>query len=264
MTSLAGSIYRDNIAWRGWKIWRGNRDALVRGWKVEVGGIAVEPFIVLVAIGFGLGAYVEQDFNGLSYAEFVAPGILASYAMWHATFDSTFGAYLRMETHNVYEAVLFTPLEPEDIVFGEVLSAASRSILTGVAVLVAAWVFGLVHSPYALLAIPAAFLTGIAFGATSMILTATVTTIGAMNNYFTLVLTPVFFFSGVFYPLDRLPETVQQFSWLIPLTPATALIRGFVTGQLKWAMLLWILGLVVYSLVTLRIASFFMRRRLVQ
>ncbi len=261
--TVPGTILRDTIIWRGWKVWQRNRDAFVRGWKVEVAGIAFEPFVVLVAVGFGLGAYVE-DFDGLTYPEFVAPGLLASYAMWHATFDSTFGAYLRMETHHIYEAVLFTPMEPEDIVFGEVIWAASRSILTSMAVLVAAVVLGLVDSPLAILAIPAAFLTGVAFGATAMILTATVTTIGAINNYFTMVLTPMFFFSGVFYPLDRLPEGLQQFAWAIPLTQATALIRGLTTGHLEWGMVLWTLGLVAYSLIALRIATFFMRRRLVK
>ena len=260
--TIAASLGESAI-WRAWKVWQRNRDAFVRGWKVEVGGIAIEPWVVLVAVGFGLGAYVE-DFEGLTYAEFVAPGILASYAMWHATFDATYGAYLRMESHHIYEAMLFTPIEPEDIVLGEVLWGASRSVLTGTAVLIAAAVFGLVGSPLAVLAIPAAFLTGVTFASISMILTSTVTTIGAMNNYFTLVLTPLFFFSGVFYPLDRLPEGVRTFSWALPLTPAAALVRGLVTGELEWAMALWVLELIGFSLLALRLAYFFMRRRLVQ
>ena len=248
---------------RGWRIWARNRDAFVRGWKVEVGGIAVEPFVVLVAIGFGLGAYV-QDFDGLSYAEFVAPGILASYAMFHSTFDATYGAYLRMETHGVYDAMLSASLEPEDIILGEVLWAASRAALAGLAVLAAAAMFGLVASPLAALAIPAAFLTGIAFGALSMILTATASTIGAMNNFFTLVLTPMFMVSGVFFPLDGLPDGVQGLAWAMPLTPAVALTRALLTGEVSWLMLLWTLELVVMSLIALRLASYFMRRRLIK
>ena len=248
---------------RGWRVWQRNFDAFVRGWKVEVGGIAIEPFIVLVSIGFGLGAYV-QDIDGLRYAEFVAPGLLASYAMFHATFDSTYGAYLRMETHHVYEAILFTPLEPEDIVLGEVIWSASRSVLTGTAVLAAAAVFGLVGSPLAPLAILVAFLTGMAFAAIAMILTATVTTIGAMNNFFTLVVTPMFFFSGVFFPLDRLPEGLQMFAWALPLTPAVALTRGLLTGEPTPMMFLWVAELIAFGLVALRLSSILMRRRLVK
>ena len=253
---------RGSSVWRARRVWQRNRDALLRGWAVEVGGIAVEPFIVLLALGFGLGAYVEE-IHGLAYAEFVAPGLIASYAMFHATFDSTFGAYLRMETHHVYEAMLFTPLEPEDIVLGEVMSGASRSALSGLAVLVAAAAFGLVGSPFALLAIPCAFLTGLVFAALSMILTATVTTIAELNNFFTLFVTPLFFLSGVFFPLDSLPEGVRMAAWVLPLTPSVALIRGLVTGDLSWWMALWALQLLVVTLGALRLASFFMRRRLI-
>ena len=139
--------------WRGFRVWQRNLDAFRHGWKVEVGGIAVEPFVVLVALGYGLGQYVE-DFGGLTYAEFVAPGVIASYAMFHATYDSTFGAYLRMETHHVYEAMLFTPLEPEDIVLGEVIWCASRAALVGFAIVAVAAMFGLVGSPLAVLGGP--------------------------------------------------------------------------------------------------------------
>ena len=246
----------------GFRVWQRNRDAFLRGWKVEVGGIAIEPFVILVAMGFGLGSYVE-GFGELSYAEFVAPGILASYAMWHASFDSTFGAYLRMETHHVYEAMLFTPLGPEDIVMGEVISSASRAVLTGTAVLVASLVFGLVSSPLAVLAIPVAFLTGLAFASISMVVTATITTIGSLNNFFTLVLTPMFFLGGVFFPLDRLPDAARVAAWVAPLTPASALVRGFVTGDLSWWMVLWVMELIVISVAFYWLATFFLRRKLI-
>ena len=94
---------------------------------MEFGGIVVEPFVVLAAIGFGLGAYVG-DIGDLSYAEYLAPGLIASYAMFHATFDSTYGAYMRMDSHHVYEAMLFTPIGPSDIVLGEAMWGATRSL----------------------------------------------------------------------------------------------------------------------------------------
>ena len=260
--TLAEAVQRSAL-WGGVRVWQRNRDAFQRAWKVEVGGIAVEPFVVLVALGFGLGSYVE-DFGELSYAEFVAPGILASWAMWHATFDSTFGAYLRMETHNVYEAILFTPLQPKDIVLGEVLWSASRAVMTGLAVLAASLVFGLVGSPLAVLAIGGAFLTGLAFASLAMILTATATTIGTMNNFFTLVLTPMWMLSGVFFPMDRLPEGVQFGAWVLPLTPSVALIRGLMVGEPSWYMALWTLELLGFTVVSLVLASRLMHRRLIK
>ena len=244
-------------------MWQRNRDAFLRSWRVEVGGIAIEPFVILICIGFGLGEYVET-FSDLTYAEFVAPGIIASYAMFHATFDSTYGAYLRMETHHIYEAMLFTPLEPKDIVVGEVLWGASRSGLVGASVLLVALLFGLVGSPFAILAIPCAYLIGLVFASFSMMLTATANTIGAMNNFFTLVLTPMFFFSGVFFPLDRLPDGVRIGAWALPLTPGVALVRGLVIGDLSWMMLLWAAELMAFTAVAIWLASILMRRRLIK
>ena len=216
-------------------------------------------------LGFGLGEYIQDigDLN-LSYAEYLAPGVIASYAMFHASFDSTFGAYLRMETHHIYEAVLFTPLGPKEIVTGEVMWSATRAVMSGTAVLVVASMFGLVSSPLAVLAIPCAYLIGLMISSIAMIVTATATTIGAINNFFTLFILPMFWISGVFFPLDRLPEGVQVFAWVLPLTPSAALVRGLVTGDPSWMMLAWVFELLAITFVALHLASFFMRRRLIK
>lgn len=254
---------QNTVLWGGFRVWQRHRDAFLRSWRVEVGGIAVEPFLMLIALGFGLGVYVES-FDGLTYAQFVVPGVLASYAMFHATFDSTYGAYLRMDTHHIYEAILFTPLGPEDIVLGEVLWGATRAAMTGVAVLMAALVFTLVESPLAVLSIPAAFLIGVAFASLAMVLTAAAKSIGTMNNFFTLFLTPMFLFSGVFFPLDRLPEGVQVLVCVLPLTPAVALVRGLVTGEISWLIGVWVLQLLGFSFVAFWVAARLMRRRLMK
>ena len=262
MSTIAASV-QGTVVWGGFRVWQRNRDAFLRAWKVEVGGITIEPFIMLVAIGFGLGAYI-QDIGDLSYAEFLAPGVIASYAMFHAAFDASYGAYLRMETHHIYEAILFTPLGPEDIVVGEVMWSGTRAVVSATAVLVAAAMFGLVSSPLAVLAIPCAYLIGLMIASIAMILTATATTIGAMNNFFTLFILPMFYVSGVFFPLDRLPQGVQVASWALPLTPSAALVRGLVAGDTSWLMVLWALELLAYTVVGLWLASFFMRRRLIK
>ena len=255
--------FRTTPIWGGFRVWQRNRDAFVRAWKVEIGGIAVEPLVMLLAVGFGLGAFVE-DIGDLSYAEFVAPGLIAAQALFHATFDSTYGAYLRMETQHIYEAILFTPLGPTDIVVGEVMWGATRAMVAGAAVLTMAAAFGLVSSPLALLAIPVAYLIGLMIGSIAMIMTATATTIGAMNNFFTLFVLPMFWVSGVFFPMERLPDGLQAAAWALPLTPSAALVRGLVTGDLSWSMLLWLLEMIAFTLVALWLASIFMRRRLIK
>ena len=262
MTAITQAVQK-TVVWGGFRVWQRNRDAFQRSWSVEIGGMAVEPFLFLLAIGYGLGKYV-QSFDGVSYAEFVAPGILGMYAMMHATFDTSYGSYLRMELHHVYDAILFTPLEPEDIVVGEVMWGATRSVLTGVAVLVAMSVFGLAGSPMAVAVIPVAFLIGVAIGSLSMTFTAVAPSIGSLTNFFTLFISPMSFFCGVFFPLDRLPAAAQVGAWALPLTPGVALIRGFSAGDLSWMMLAWVLELVVFSVVGLTMASILMRRRLVK
>ena len=244
------SVVRRTPVWGGAKLWQRNRDAVIRAWKVEIGGLFMEPFILLVAMGFGLGSYVG-NIGDLTYAQFLAPGIIASYAMFHATFDATYGAYMRMESHHIFDAMLFTPMEPQDIVMGEVMWGATRAVISAAAVLFAATLFGLITSPLALLTLPVAYLIGAVFAAMAMILTATATTIGAMNNFFTLFLLPMFYVSGTFFPLDRLPDLAQKIAWALPLTPAASLVRGLATGELTPWMLAWTAELIAFAAVSL-------------
>ena len=229
-----------------------------------MGGLFVEPFILLVAMGFGLGAYVGP-IGDLSYAEFIAPGIIASYAMFHATFDSTWGAYLRMESHHIYEAMLFTPMEPADIVVGEVMWGATKGVIS--ACRRAYRRRGLradrlparpAHHPGR---IPDRPLIRQPWPWCSL---RPRTTIGAMNNFLTLFILPMFYVSGTFFPLDNLPDLVQKAAWALPLTPAAALVRGLVTEDLSLWMLAWTAELVAYTVIPLYLASHFMKKRLIK
>ena len=138
-------------------------------WAAEAGGFIVEPFIMLAAMGFGLGGYVG-DIQGVSYAAFVAPGILVAYAMFHSSFEATYGAYMRMETHRLFDGIVVTPVSVEELVLGEAVWAATRSALAGISVLLVATIFGLIYSPLALLCIPVAFITGLVFSCLALML----------------------------------------------------------------------------------------------
>ena len=266
MTTLATmtTMAQRTPVWGGFRVWQRNRDAFRRGWRFEVGGLIVEPFVLLLGVGFGLGAYISNLGEGISYPHFLASGVVASYAMFHATFDASYGAYMRMTTHNLYESILFTPLGPEDIVFGEVMWGATRGLMSAIAVLAVAAIFGLVSSPWAILALPVAYLIGMTFGAISMVMTATASTIGSINNFLTLFILPMFWVSGVFFPLDRLPEVVQNAAWALPLTASAALIRGLFAGELTPWMLAWVAELLAFLVVGLWLASRQMRRRLIK
>lgn len=248
----------NRFSWRFIRVWQRNGDVFLRLWHSEAPGSIAEPIILLLAMGTGLGAYVGLV-DGQRYIEFIAPGIIASYAMFSATFECTYGSFVRMEYQKTYDAIIATPLSVEDVIAGEIFWGATRSLITGAIILVIAAAFQLVHSYWALLIPAVTFLEGIMFGSIAIFFTSLVPSIYSFNYYFTLFITPMFFFSGVFFPLTSFPEIVQSLSWIAPLTPVVYLTRAMVNGEfhlyLLWALLL-IIGLTVIffyiSLVTMR------------
>lgn len=250
------------FSWRSIRIWQRNRDVFLRLWHSEAPGFIAEPIIILLAMGFGLGAYVGLV-DGQEYIEFIAPGIIASYAMFSATFECTYGSFVRMEYQKTYDAILATPLNVEDVIAGEIFWGATRAALTGTAILIIAAAFRLITSPWALLIPPLAFLEGIMFASIAMLFTSTVPSINSFNYYFTLFVTPMFFFSGVFFPISSFPQIVQTLSWVVPLTPVVHLTRALVSGELHTG-LFGALFMVIAITAGFFIASLvLMRRRLI-
>ena len=246
---------------RSIRVWQRNRDVFFRLWHSEAPGFIAEPIIILLAMGLGLGAYVGLV-DGQKYIEFIAPGIIVSYAMFSASFECTYGSFVRMEYQKTYDAIIATPLNVEDVTAGEIFWGATRSLMTGTGILAIAAAFQLVHSPWALLIPPLAFLEGIMFASLALLFTSIVPAIYSFNYYFTLFITPMFFFSGVFFPLSSFPEIVQRLSWIAPLTPVVRLSRALVSGDLQLD-LLWSLAIiVVLALLFFSVSLVTMRRRL--
>ncbi|MDA0987651.1 MAG: ABC transporter permease [Chloroflexi bacterium] len=249
--------------YRAARVWQRNRNVFLRLWKTEVGGIIAEPVVILTALGFGLGAYVE-DINGKTYGEFVAPRIIASYAMFHAVFECTFSTYLRMETHRIFDGIIVTPVSVEDLVMGEIAWGATRSTLTATVILAFTYVLGMVSSPWALLIIPVSFIVGLMFASIAITVTALVPYLNSLNSFFTLFVTPMWFFSGVFFPLNQLPSPLPAMAWILPLTPAVHLIRGLAFGELDWTLLGSFMLMLVFLAFFLTLALRVMRTRLIK
>ncbi|MDD5590444.1 MAG: ABC transporter permease [Dehalococcoidales bacterium] len=251
-----------SFSWRFIRVWQRNRDVFFRLWRSEIPVMVAEPIIILLAMGLGLGTYVGVV-NGQSYIEFVTPGVIAGYAMFSASFECTYGTFIRMEHQRTYDAIIVTPLNIEDVTAGEIFWGATRSLLTGSFILAVAAAFQLVHSPWALLILPVSFLTGIMFAAIAVLYSSLVPSIYSFNYYFSLFITPVFFFSGVFFPLSSFPEIIQKLSWIAPLTPVVQLNRALISGTLTTDLLpalAYITGLAfVFFAISLRT----MRRRLI-
>ena len=249
------------FSWRFIRLWQRNRDVFFKLWRSEAPGFVAEPIIILLAMGMGLGAYVGLV-NGQEYIEFIAPGIIASYAMFSASFECTYGSFVRMEFQKTYDAIITTPLHVEDVIAGDILWGATRSLMTGIIILAIAAAFQLVHSPWAIIIPAVTFLEGIMFASIAMLFTSLVPSVYSFNYYFTLFVTPMFFFSGVFFPLSSFPKIVQSLSWIVPLTPVVHLTRALIRGEL-YPNLLWSLALIiVLTAIFFSISLVTMRRRL--
>jgi len=249
------------FSWRFIKVWQRNRDVFFRLWHSEAPGFVAEPIIILLAMGVGLGAYVGLV-DGQKYIEFIAPGIIASYAMFSASFECTYGSFIRMEYQKTYDAIIATPLNVEDVIAGEIFWGATRSFMTGTVILAIAAAFQLVPSPWASVIPLLAFLEGIMFASIAILFTSIVPSIYSFNYYFTLFITPMFFFSGVFFPLSSFPQIVQTLSWIAPLTPVVHLTRALINGEFHFDLLWALVLIIVLTAIFFSISLVTMRRRL--
>ncbi len=217
------------------------RSALVsrRGWLVFVSGF-FEPVFYLVAMGQGLGSLVGAlpgpDGTPISYAAFIAPGLLAASAMNGAVFDSTFNVFFKLKYAKLYDAMLATPLGPVDIALGEIGWALIRGGLYALGFLTVMAGFGLLTSPWALLALPAALVVAFAFAAVGMAATSFMRSWQDFDLV-TLAVLPMFLFSTTFYPLSVYPPVLQTVVQCLPLYHAVELMRGLTTGAVHVGML---------------------------
>lgn len=220
-----------------------------------------EPLLYLLALGYGLGGLVGE-LEGMSYVVFLASGIVCSSAMITASFESTYSAYTRMVPQRNWQAMLAAPLDVNDVVLGEVVWAATKSVFSATAILIVATLLGAVSSAGAILAIPMAFLTGLCFASLGMVITSLAKNYDLFLIYNTLITTPMLLLSGVFFPLERMPEAVQLGASLLPLTHAVGIVRPLVTGTPIDNLALHLAMVLAYATVSFAVATRLLRRRL--
>lgn len=230
-------------------------------WKPALFPNFIEPFFYLAALGLGLGAFI-QDINGQDYILYIAPGLLASNAMFAASFESTFNTFVKLKIDHVYDAIVSTPVNAEDIVFGEYLWAGTRAMLYGTSFLIVLTVLGLVGSWWALFLPPFIFLMGLMFSVMGTLFTSLIQSIDFYAYYFTLIVTPMFLFSGIFFPIDEFPAPVPQLAWLTPLYHAVNVCRALATGPSP-SVLIDVAWVFVFTLGLALVPVQIMRKRLI-
>jgi lipooligosaccharide transport system permease protein len=249
LTGWAGTSL---VVMRNYVVYRGQ-------WKMFVTGF-LEPLFYLLSIGVGVGKLIHAfELNGhaIPYAEFVAPGMLAASAFNGALLDSTFNVFFKLRYEKLYDQMLATPLRSTDIARGEIIWGQLRGGCYSLAFLVIMWAMGLVHSWWALLALPATLLIGFAFSAVCMGVTTWMTSWQDFDKVI-LVQLPLFLFSGTFFPVTAFHGVLR---WVIEATPlyrGVVLCRELTTGALSWGSAVSVGYLVAMGLVGLLVV----RRRL--
>ena len=206
-----------------------------RVWRGSLFFSFLQPMLFLLAMGVTLGAMVDPGAalpGGVDFLGFLGPGLLAAACMQTASFESSFPITSKMTWQRNYEAIGATPMRVVDLVLGELAWMGLRLTMVAAAFTGVLALAGVPRGPLALLAIPAAVLTGLAFSAPIMAFAATVRKGGSFNGLFRFVITPLFLFSGVFFPITRLPDPLEPVAWLTPLFHGVELARGLMLGTI--------------------------------
>ena len=219
-------------------VWRRDAAMYRRTWKLNILPNFFEPVFYLLSIGLGVGSYINE-MGGTTYLAFLAPGLVSVAVMNGASFEVTYNIFVRLNFEKAYDAMLTTPIEPDDVLAGEVLWAITRAGVYGGCFFAVIALAGLAPMPSALWVLPLMPLTGLLFAAIGIAFSLRITSIDLFSFYFTLFLTPLFLFSDVFFPLkDRLPADWLWLGEALPLLHPVRLARMAFRGELS-PVVLW-------------------------
>jgi lipooligosaccharide transport system permease protein len=249
------------------KVWQRNMTVYQKIWKINFLPPLLEPLFYLFAFGAGLGALVGSimyEGSAVSYIGYIAPALVAINIMYNAFFENTFASFVRMFYQKTFDAMLATPLSIEEIITGEIVWGATKSVIATSIMLLVISLFGIIHYPTGLLLIPLAFTGGMAFGSVAMFFTAIMPSIDSFNLPMFLFITPMFLFSGTFFPLENLPLWAQRAALVFPLTHLVKLCRALSLGYIDAGLLLNVLYLFVFCAVFFPLALHRMHRRLIK
>lgn len=256
-----------SISVRWVRVWQRNFSVYRHTWKISFLPPLLEPIFYLAAFGIGLSSLVDNfSYRGqeIAYLPFIAPALLAITIMYNAFFETSYASFVRMYYQKTFDAMLATPLTLEEVITGEIAWAATKAAIAALLMQSVISFWGLVRYPEGLLLLPLAVLGGLAFAAIGMIFTSLVPNIETFNLPIFLFITPMFLFSGTFFPLQNLPTWAQWLAQIFPLTHLTILVRACALGRLELPLLGSLCYLLVFFLITYPLALRGMRKRLIK
>ncbi len=255
------------ISRRWLRVWQRNLDVYRHTWKISFLPPLLEPLFYLAAFGIGLSALVGRfAYRGqeIAYLPFIAPALLAITVMYNAFFETSYASFVRMYYQKTFDAMLATPLTLEEVITGEIAWAATKAGIAATLMQSVISLFGLVSYPSGLLLFPLALLGGLAFAAVGMVFTSVMPNIETFNLPIFLFITPMFLFSGTFFPLQNLPPWARLLAQVFPLTHLTELTRSCALGRLEPHLLWRLFYLLVFFLFCYFLALRGMRKRLIK
>jgi lipooligosaccharide transport system permease protein len=252
-------------------VWRRNADVFFKTWKTNFLPSIFEPLLYLVAMGLGFGGLVvglRYAGQPIEYIRFLAPGLISISAMYGGFFECTYGSFVRMHYQKTFDAMVATPVSLEDVITGEIMWGATKSLINSTIVLVVIMVMGwllfpeiLFTAPTVLLVPPITFLAGLMFASIAMIFTALVPNIDSFNYPFFLLITPMFLFGGTFFPISQL-GAAEPLAYILPLTHSSVLIRDMSLGTLSYIDTIATVYILLMTAATFYLAIRLMKKRL--
>ena len=244
-------------------VWRRNQLVWRKLAFASVLGNIADPLLYMVALGFGIGAFVPEV-GGMTYIAFLGTGMVCQSAMFTASFEAMYSGFSRMHVQRTWDAIINAPVSLDDVVFAEWIWAASKAVMSTAAILAVIVGLGYGHSWLALWILPLGFLVGLTFGAFGLVMTAVAPGYDFFTYFFTLVLTPGLLLSGVFFPVAQMPVALQAVANLLPLKHAIDLARPLLMGSVPPDILLHLAVLAGYAGAAFYVALVLTRRRLLR
>lgn len=267
MTNVSNSPVKfavPRLTYRVWRVWRRNLDVFMKTIKVNFLPSLLEPILYLVALGLGLGGFI-QSVEGMPYVNFIAPALVAISIMYGSFFECTYASFVRMYYQKTFDAIIATPVSVEEVIAGELLWGATRATINSTTVLLVIAAFGVVSSPLFLLVPLISFLGGLMFSSIGMCFTALAPNIDFFNYPAFLLVTPMFLLSGTFFPLSQLPPLVQTAAQIfLPLTHVVNITRGLVLGTTDAFLLLSLVWIGAVTIVFFVLSINLMKKRLIK
>ena len=260
-------VQLSSISFRFRHIWVRNLITYRRIWRVNFLVPLLEPGFYILAFGLGFSGLIGAvSYAGLEleYTRFMAPALVATACMWNAFFETTYTSFVRMYYQKTFDGILATPVSIEEIILAEIVWAATKAAAAVTVMLAVLIPIGYASFPGALMCIPIAFLGGLAFGAIGMLFTGLIPTVDMFNLPIFLFITPMFLFSGTFFPVSGIPDWAGVFTLIFPLYHLVELTRLFSIGAMESDPVFNLIYLILFTLVFGYIALVTMKRRLIK